>query len=105
MASIQNICLLFRRGGGGGGGEGGVHKGTYYNSCMPIKREIRNLITIALRVFHFVDKGEHLILVLSCKANLEWKEICASDWLKPPISMLITLIFMCYIPNLEEAYL
>ena len=102
MASIQNICLLFRRGGGGGGG---VHKGTYYNSCMPIKREIRNLITIALRVFHFVDKGEHLILVLSCKANLEWKEICASDWLKPPISMLITLIFMCYIPNLEEAYL
>ena len=101
MASIQNICLLFRR---GGGAAGGTREPIITSACL-IKREIRNLITIALRVFHFVDKGEHLILVLSCKANLECKEICASDWLKPPISTLITLIFMCYIPNLEEAYL
>ena len=41
----------------------------------------------------FRDKGEHLILVLLCKANLECKEICASDWLKPTSTLF-------YIPNL-----
>ena len=45
----------------------------------------------------FMDKGEHLILVLLCEGNLEHKEICASDWLKP-IYVLVTHIhfdFLC----------
>ena len=40
------------------------------------------LLSLVLKVFLFVDKGEHLILVLLCKANLERKEICASDSVK-----------------------
>ena len=47
-------------------------------TCL-INREIRNLITLVPRAFLFVDKGEQLILVLLCKANLECREICASD--------------------------
>ena len=56
-----------------------------------------------------MDKGEHLMLVLLCKANLECKEVCASDWLKPLKSMLLTLVF--YVLRygfdfaLQEAYL
>ena len=61
-------------------------------TCL-IHRGIRNLITLVPRAFLFVDKGEHLILVLLCRANLECKKICASDWLKP-----ISTLF--YIPNL-----
>ena len=53
---------------GRGGGAGGTREPIITYACL-IKREIRNLITIALRVFHFVGKGEHLTLVLSCKAN------------------------------------
>ena len=56
-------------------------------TCL-INRGIRNLITLVPRAFLFVDKGEDFILVLFCKAKLERKDICASDWLKPPISML-----------------
>ena len=52
-----------------------------------------NLITLIPRAFLFMDKDEHLILVLLFKANLEHKEISASNWLKPPISMLLTLVF------------
>ena len=56
----------------------------------------------------FVDKVEHLILVLLCKANLEYKEVCASGWLKP-ISTLPTLVFYVLHSRfgfaLEEVYL
>ena len=45
------------------------------------------------RSFLFVDKGENLMLVLSCKANLERKKICTSDWLKPLKSTMLTLFF------------
>ena len=48
----------------------------------------------------FCGQRCNLILVLLCKANLEHKEIRASVWLKPPISMLLTLVFMFYIPDL-----
>ena len=58
-------------------------------TCL-INREIRDLITLVHRAFLFVDKGEHLTLVLLCKANLESKEIRASDWLKPLVSTLLT---------------
>ena len=43
-----------------------------------------SLITLVPRAFLFVDKSEHLILILLCKTNLERKEIRAPDWLKPP---------------------
>ena len=56
-------------------------------TCL-INRGIRNLITLVPRACLFVDKGEDFILVLFCKAKLERKDICASVWLKPPISML-----------------
>ena len=39
------------------------------------KSEARNLITIVSGAFLFMDKGEHFILVLLCKANLEYREI------------------------------
>ena len=64
-------------------------------TCL-IKRGIKNVITLVPWAFLFVDKGEHLISVLLCKSNLECKKICASDWLKLPTSMLITLVF-CFI--------
>ena len=51
-------------------------------TCL-ISRRIRNLITLVPRALLFVEKGEHLILVLLCKANLELKEISATDWLNP----------------------
>ena len=57
-----------------------------------INKQIRNLITLFTRAFLFKEKDEHLILVLQCKANLECKDIYASDWLKP-ISTLLTLFF------------
>ena len=62
------------------------------------------MITLVPRVFLFVDKGEHLILVLLCKANLEHREICASDWLKPMSMLLILAFFMLYIPDLAMHY-
>ena len=62
-------------------------------TCL-INTRIRNLITLVPRAFLFVGKGERLILVLLCKANLEHEEICASDWLKP-MSMLLILVFLC----------
>ena len=46
-----------------------------------------------------MDEGEHLILVLLRKANLEHKETCASDWLKHPIPLLLTHMcfgFLCF---------
>ena len=61
-------------------------------TCL-VNRRITNLITHVPRPLLFVEKGGHLILVLFCKANLERKEISASDWLKPRISMLLTLVF------------
>ena len=67
-----------------------------------------NLITLISKAFLFKKKGEHLILVLLCKANLEHKEICASDWLKPCISVLLTHIhfvfFLFCIPDLALCY-
>ena len=72
-------------------------------TCL-INRGIRYLITLVPRAFLFVDKGEDFILVLFCKAKLERKDICASDWLKPPISMFLTLVFMFYIPDLALYY-
>ena len=66
-------------------------------TCL-INGEIRNLITLVPSYFFLVNKGERLILVLLCKANLEHKEIFASDWLTPPVSMLLThihFVFFC----------
>ena len=71
-------------------------------ACL-INRGIRNLITIVPRAFLFTEKVEHLILVLLCNANIERKEIRAYDWLKPPISTLLTF-FMFYIPDLALRY-
>ena len=57
----------------------------------------------------FVDRGEHLILVLLYKTNLECQEIPTSDWLKSPISMWLTLVFHVLHSRfgfaLQEAYL
>ena len=69
-------------------------------------RVSENLITLISRAFLFVNKGEHFILVLLCKANLEHKEICASDWLSyiqvaNPYSLWV---FMFYIPDLALCY-
>ena len=76
-------------------------------TCL-INRGIRYLITLVPRAFLFVDKGEDFILVLFCKAKLERKDICASDWLKPPISMFLTLGFYVLHSRfgfvLQEAY-
>ena len=66
-----------------------------------------DLITLISRAFLFVSEGEHLILVLLYKADLEHKEICASDWLKHPISTLLThihFVFLFYIPDLALCY-
>ena len=63
-------------------------------TCL-IYNGIRNLIALVPRVFLFVEKGEHLILALLCKENLECKEVCASDWLKP-ISTLPISFFLCF---------
>ena len=58
--------------------------------------------------FLFVDQDQHLILVLLCKANLEYNKIFASDWLKP---MLTHIYFDFYVLHskfgfaLQEAYL
>ena len=41
---------------------------------MPNKQGVRNLVTFIPRVFHFVNKGEHLILVLLHEENIENKE-------------------------------
>ena len=75
-------------------------------------REIRNLIIFVPRTFLFVDEEEHLILVLLQKANVEHKEICASDCLKPPISMLLThthsgfyVLYPRFGFTIQEAYL
>ena len=57
--------------------------------------------------FLFVDQDQHLILVLLCKANLEYNKIFASDWLKP---MLTHIYFDFYVLHskfgfaLQEAY-
>ena len=59
----------------------------------------QNFITFIPRAFLFVNEDKHLILVLLRKVNLEQKEICASDLLKPLISMLLTHIhfgFSCF---------
>ena len=69
-------------------------------------RVSENLITLISRAFLFVNKGEHFILVLLCKANLEHKEICASDWVSyiqvaNPYSLWV---FMFYIPDLALCY-
>ena len=69
---------------------------------------INKLITLVPRAFLFVNKGEHLILALLCKANLERKKICASDWLKS-ISTLLALVLHVLHSRfgfaLQEAYL
>ena len=78
-------------------------------SHMPNKQRDQKFDHPCPQAPFFVEKGGHLILVLLCKANLERKEISASDWSKPPISMLLTLVF--YILHsrfgfaLQEAYL
>ena len=65
-------------------------------ACL-INRGIWDLITLVPRAFLFVNKVEHLVLVLICKADAEHKEIHASDWLKPLIAMLLlTLFFLCF---------
>ena len=74
-----------------------------------INRGIRSLITVIHSAFFFVNKDGHLILVLLCKTNLECKEICNSEWLKPPISTLLTLLFYVVLSRfgfaLQEAIL
>ena len=100
MSSKQNVmCLLFPRG----------CKGTLITFTCLINRGIRNLITLVPGAFLFVGKGEHLILILLCKENLEHKEICSSDWLKLPISRVLTLVFYFLHSRfglaLQEAYL
>ena len=76
-----------------------IPKGAQGNLICLINMEIRNLITLVPRAFLFVEVGEHFILVLLCTANVECKEICASDWLKPPTSTVLTYIhfgFLCF---------
>ena len=70
-------------------------------------RGSEKLITLIPRAFLWVNESEHLILVLLHKANLEHNKACASDWLKPPISTLLTHIhfgFLFYIPDLALCY-
>ena len=58
---MQNLmCLLFPSG----------CKEPKITLTYLINEFIRNLITLIPRVFLFMDEGEHLILVLLCKANL-----------------------------------
>ena len=64
-------------------------------TCL-INRRIWDLITLVPRAFLFVNKVEHLVLVLICKADAEHKEIHASDWLKPLIAMLLLTVFLCF---------
>ena len=59
-----------------------------------LNRWSRNLISVVPMTFLFVDKHEHL-MVLLCKANLERKEIGASDWLKPPVQVA-NFGFLCF---------
>ena len=66
------------------------------------------MITLVLRAFLVVDKDEYLILILLCKANLECKEICVSDWLKPISTVLALLFYNLYTFQIwfcVEAYL
>ena len=57
-----------------------------------------NLITLVLWVFVLWIKV-NILLDLLCKTDLQHKEICASDWLKPPI-LTSFRFFMIYIPDL-----
>ena len=83
---------------------GGGSEPINYFTCL-IDMGIRNLITLVPRAF-FVDRCENLILVLLCicKADLECKEIRASDWLKPPISTLLALVFFILHSRFGFAY-
>ena len=92
MSSIQNMCLLFPR---------GAKKTKISFSCL-INGGTRNLITLVPR--GFFRTRMNILLDLLCKTDLQRKEICTSDWLKPPISTLLThaffRFFMFCIPDL-----
>ena len=64
---------------------------------MPNKWGIRKFYHPHPEGLSFLNKGEHLTLVLLCKANLEHKEICAFDWLKPIFTLLIQILFVFFI--------
>ena len=91
------MCLLFPRG----------CKGTKNYFPVPNKKGNGNSVNLVPWLFLFVDEGEHFI-----RLDLEHKEVCASDWLKPPISSLLTrVLFSFYVLHsrsgfaLQEAYL
>ena len=90
MSMIQNMFLIPK-----GAQENLLITQGNTETCL-INRGIKNLITFFPRSFLLVDKGEHLIVALLCKASLECKKIHASDWLKPPISLWLTLFFLCF---------
>ena len=79
------MCLLFTRG----------CKGTKNYFPVPNKKGNGNSIKLVPWLFLFVDEGEHFI-----RLDLEHKEICASDCLKPPISILFanpcSFQFLCF---------
>ena len=87
MSSIQSMFLIPK-----GAQENLLITQGNTEICL-INRRIKNLITLVPRSFLLVDKGEHLVFILLCKANLECKEIHASDWLKPPMPLWLTLFF------------
>ena len=73
MSLIQNVFLIPK-----GAQENLPITQGNTETCL-INRGIKKLITLFPRSFLLVDKGEHLIFVLLCKANLECKKIHASD--------------------------
>ena len=89
MSSIKTLCVYYS--------QRVTSKPKITLTCL-INRVIMNLITLIPRIF-FVDEGEHMILALLCKANIEHQETCSSDWLKRPMSLLLThihFVFSCF---------
>ena len=101
-------------------------KSSYFQHCQGAAREpkitlacliksgIRNLLTLILNLIPpsgLFFCGWRWTLLL-CRANLEYKEICASDWLKPFTSTLEVILsilsfilpIMNYIPDLALHY-
>ena len=90
MSSIKTFCVYYS--------QGVTSKPKITLTCL-INRVIMNLITLIPRIFFFVDEGKHMILALLCKANIEHRETCSSDSLKPPMSLLLThihFVFSCF---------
>ena len=80
-----------------------IPKGVQGNLLITVTCLINRKVTLVSRIIRFVEKGEHLIMVLLCKGNLDCKEIRASDLLKP-IFMSLTFFFIFYIPDLALFY-